>query len=807
MSRNPFSPFTRPIAGNRWSTENSRTASSLNPVQSGSSLLLLCACVFSLLLIPAGVMAGAAIPEWDGKVGRIVDRHAGGDMAKLWRGASELENLGDDAIGEIQGLLAHENTGVILMGSKALLSLGETGGVRDALLKLVNNDGLDNERRKAALFMVGEFRDKKTTDSLRALTESFSSDAELRIGLGRTLFRVTGDRSEARALLQPLLTVDDPLARTGAALALAELGLMNGDVKRVLRSIELEPSRQGALARLLLAQDNLLRAIENDRDALPPETESEKLQEADRQMAAAQLEILALERSLQEKERQLERLQRTRGNSGRSGNHPLLDELMQRISRFYVDPSKVDEEALITEAAKGMVSSLDPFSSFMDVEDTKDFYEGISGVYAGIGAQVQKDLDTDTLKIIRPIYKGPAYREGLISEDLVVEVDGVPTKGKALDEIVQGLKGNPGTPVTLKVFRRGWKEARDFVVTRETIQLDSVLYQMLPGDLGYVSLAQFGDTAVTEVFQALDDLESKGMKALILDLRGNPGGYLESAVELVDEFVDDTSMPIVSQKSKSGIFEDSERFATVGKRDDYPIVVLVNESSASASEIVSGALQDFKRAKLIGQKTYGKGSVQRLLPMSRRIQNLLGGESTLRLTVQRYYLPSGRSIHTERDSDGKIVDEGGVSPDDEVELAEIPLWRAEAIGKMVDEEAFKKWIDQHAAENEELMARIVREGTEDNDLDYPGFSEWIAEYSETGITEEDARRGLRNRLRRREEDRRGEQFACDYVEDLQLQSAIIDLLGQLGTEVSTIPQYNLIEPVTEEKTEEKAESL
>jgi len=443
----------------------------------------------------------------------------------------------------------------------------------------------------------------------------------------------------------------------------------------------------------------------------------------------------------------------------------------------------------------------------MDVEDTKDFYEGISGIYAGIGAQVQKDLDTDTLKIIRPIYKGPAYREGLISDDLVVEVDGIPTKGKPLDEIVQGLKGSPGTPVTLMVFRRGWKEPREYVVTRETIQLDSVLYQMLPGDLGYVALAQFGDTAVTEVFAALDDLESQGMKALILDLRGNPGGYLESAVKLVDEFVDDTSMPIVAQKSQSGIFEDSERFATPGKRGEYPMVVLINESSASASEIVSGAFQDFKRAKLIGQKTYGKGSVQRLLPMSRRIQNLLGGESTLRLTVQRYYLPSGRSIHTERDPDGKVIAEGGVSPDDDVELEDLPLWRAEAIGKMVDEEAFKKWIDQHAEENEEVISKIVREGTGENNLDYPGFKDWIDEYQETGITEEDARKGLRNRLRRREEDQRGQQFACDYVEDLQLQSAIIDLLGQLGTEVSTIPQYNRIEPVTEEKTEEKAESL
>ena len=767
---------------------------------------LLCGVLILGILSCSTTESHAAVaPYSDGKVSKIVDRHAGGDLDQIWKGSTESERLGDDSIGEIQGLLGHENTGVQLMGAKALLSLGELDGIRDILLKIVNNADNDSAERSSALYLLGEFNDKKTTEGLRGMVENLKGDALLRIELGRALYKVSKDRSETRALLQPLLTVDDSLARTGAALVLAELGFMDGDVKRVLRSIELEPSRQGTLARLLLAQDNLLRAIENEQDASPPETDAEKELEASRRMAAAQLEILSLEKAISDKDVQIQRLQRRGSRNG--GGHPLLDELLQRIERFYVDPALVDQEELISEAAKGMVASLDPFSSFMDVDDTKEFYEGISGIYAGIGAQVQKDLDTDTLKIIRPIYKGPAYREGMISDDLVVEVDGIPTKGKPLDEIVKGLKGKPGTPVTLKVVRRGWREARDFIVTRETIQLDSVLHQMLPGDIGYVSLAQFGDTAVAEVFAALDDLETQGMRGLILDLRRNPGGYLESAVKLVDEFVDDTSMPIVAQKSKSGIFENSERFATEGKRQDYPMVVLVDESSASASEIVSGALQDFKRAKLIGKKSYGKGSVQRLLPMSRQIQTLLGGESTLRLTVQRYYLPSGRSIHTERDSDGKIVTEGGVSPDLEVSLKEIPLWRAEAVGKMIDEEAFKVWIDEHAEENEELISKIILEGTGENGLEYPGFADWLAGYKDSGVTEEDARNGLRSRLRRREEDRRGQQFACDFVEDLQLQAAIVDILASLGTELSTIPQYNKIENESPDEKETEPESL
>lgn len=743
--------------------------------------------------------AGSVAPTFDENVDRIVERHIGTSLEEVWRGAIELERLGDDSFGDIQLLLGHENIMVRLMASKALLSLGEATGVRDTLISVSENGDAPVPQRAAAVSLLSEFRDPRTERTLRDLAESEAKgDSLLRVEVGKSLYSVTRDRKLVRQLLQPLLNVDDDIARTGAAIALAELGLFDGDVKRVLRSIELEPSRQGIVAKLLLERDRLIRSLEREEDAKPAPN-SEKLLEAER-------EILALETALQKKDEELSKLQRRRRPT--ATRHPLLDEILQRIRHFYVEPNLVKDDQLIIEAAKGMVSSLDPFSSFMDVKDTKDFYEGISGEYAGIGAQVQKDQETDTLKILRPIYKGPAYRAGMLSEDLVIEVEGVPTKGKSLDEIVKGLKGKPNTPVTLNVFRRGWKEPRDFIITRETIQLDSVLYQMLPGNLGYINLAQFGDTAVREVLAALDDLESQEMRGLILDLRNNPGGYLQSAVALVDEFVDDTSMPIVSQKSESGVFDDSERFATKGMRPDYPMVILVNGSSASASEIVSGALQDFKRAKLIGEKTFGKGSVQRLLPMTENIKSVLGGESTLRLTVQHYYLPSGRSIHTKRSSDGKITEKGGIEPDLIVKPEEIPLWRIEALGRLADAKAFEEWIDTHYEDNKELVNRLVEFGDDSLNLEFPGFAKWFEKHSLPGLSQEDARYGLRSRLRRLVEDGRGEQFACDFSEDLQLQAAILDILGSLGTEVSTIPQYNkILKEETGEKTEKKPESL
>lgn len=754
--------------------------------------------ILMVLLIGSWIPTNAAVPPpTDDAIDKIVDRYIGGPLAEVWQGAVRLERLGDDSIGGVQQLLTHENRSVRLMASKALLSLGEAEGVRDVLIAIGENGDAPSVERSAAISLMSDFRDNRTERSLRAIAKSEAKgDPLLRVAVGKCLYQVTRDRKLARELLHPLLRVDDADARTGAAIALAQLSLFDGDVKNLLRSIELEPSAQGSLAKVLLERDRLLRSLDRKSDAEPaPESE---------QIAEAEKNILQLETLLLRKDQEIERLT-ARKNRGSSTNHPLLEEIMRRIRHFYVEPDMVDDEKLLIEAAKGMVGSLDPFSSFMDVTDTKEFYEGITGEYAGIGAQVQIDPNTETLKIIRPIYKGPAYRSGMISEDLVIEVDGISTKGKPLDEIVKGLKGKPGTSVVLKVFRRGWREARDFEITRETIQLDSVLYQMLPGKLGFISLAQFGDTAVKEVLVALDDLESQGMRGLIFDLRSNPGGYLQSAVSLVDEFVDDKSMPIVSQKSGSGVFEDSEKFATKGMREDYPMMVLVNGSSASASEIVSGALQDFKRAKLIGVKTYGKGSVQRLLPMADSVNRLLGGESTLRLTVQHYYLPSGRSIHTQRDAQGKILVEGGIDPDIIKESTEIPLWRIEALGRLSDNKAFEKWIDENYQENKDLVTKIVESGDDNGKIIYPGFDSWFEQQSDTGVTEEDARYGLRSKLRRLIEDERGSQFACDYVEDVQLQSAILELLGSLGTEVSTIPQY--VDLVVEVTKEAKGESL
>ena len=730
---------------------------------------LLCAILSIAFAIPALAQSGDA----EQTTQEVFERYADRSLVEAWEGSRALEQLGDDAIPWVRNSLTSPSANRRLMAAKTLISLGEPTGVDKPLIQLAKDTAAAVDRRAAAVRLLSDFSTPSVEKALRELLEGDAKgNPSLRVATATALFEVSRDRRTARSALVPLLTVDN------AALALARMGLFDGHVKRVLRDLELEPSLKGDQARLLLEQDRLMRRLERDVDAAPPPADiaAEELQQ----------KILVLEREL---ELQNDRLERAKRQNRLSTSFPLLDDLLDRIEYFYADPKRLDREKLLVEAAKGMVSSLDPFSSFMDAKDTRDFYEGISGEYAGIGAQVGKDPDNDFLKILRPIYKGPAYEMGLLTDDLLTDVAGFSTAGLRLDEIVKKLKGPPGTPVEVMVHRRGWKEPRPFTITRRLIQLDSVKHAMLPGEVGYISLAQFGDTAVEEVERALDDLGSQGMKGLILDLRYNPGGYLQAAVDLVDNFVSNTDLPIVSQRAPSGRFETSEKFATKRIRGEWPLVILVNESSASASEIVSGALQDFDRASIIGERTFGKGSVQRLLNMPTSINEALGGETTLRLTVQYYYLPSGRSIHAKRDSDGKVVEEGGVVPDVEVKPEDVALWRLEAVNKLVEEKVFQEYLDKYFMENHDAFALIARDGDNGSTDAYPDFEEFFVPRNVSNAPLDDIRFHLRSKIRRRVEDERGRQFACDFNEDRQLQAAIVELLKKLDAQPDSIPQY------------------
>ncbi|MBK8871396.1 MAG: S41 family peptidase [Elusimicrobia bacterium] len=322
----------------------------------------------------------------------------------------------------------------------------------------------------------------------------------------------------------------------------------------------------------------------------------------------------------------------------------LLVDILQLVREQYVE--EVDQKNLVYGAAAGMARTLDPFSQFMEPEDHKEMKTETQGQFGGLGIRI--GLRDGWLTVITPMPETPAYRLGILPGDKIVKIEGEITQGLGVEDAVQKLRGKPGTKVTISIVREGDKDPRDFTITREIIKIQSVRSTLLDGKIGYVKLNEFIETSEGDMRKALKGLEQQGMVSLILDLRNDPGGLLSSAVEVSKLFLGDSKIITYTQ----GRSQPRQDFFADGKApySSIPMAVLVNGGSASGSEIVTGALQDHKRAVIIGSETFGKGSVQSVIP--------LDDGSALRLTVAKYYTPSGRSIH--RDEKTK---KGGITPD------------------------------------------------------------------------------------------------------------------------------------------------
>jgi carboxyl-terminal processing protease len=329
----------------------------------------------------------------------------------------------------------------------------------------------------------------------------------------------------------------------------------------------------------------------------------------------------------------------------------LFTEVLSIVQNQYVD--EVPPKELIYSAIKGTLRGLDPHSSFLDPESYRDMQVETSGSFGGLGIEIT--LKDDILTVVAPIDGTPAYRAGLHTGDRIVKIDGLSTKDMQLADAVKRMRGKPGTKVTISVVREGWAEPKDFEIVREQIRVQSVRVVELGDGIEYVKLRQFQEQSPHDLEAALDRLTKNGMKALILDLRNNPGGLLTAAVEVSEKFIDDGRLVVYTE---GRVRNQNMRFSAHAKRgySKLPMVVLVNQGSASASEIVAGALQDWGRATIIGTQTFGKGSVQTIIPLS--------DGSGLRLTTAKYFTPKGRSIH------GK-----GITPDIIVEVPKEPTPR------------------------------------------------------------------------------------------------------------------------------------
>jgi len=326
----------------------------------------------------------------------------------------------------------------------------------------------------------------------------------------------------------------------------------------------------------------------------------------------------------------------------------LFTEVLSIVQNQYVD--EVPPKELIYSAIKGTLRGLDPHSSFLDPDSYREMQVETSGSFGGLGIEIT--LKDDVLTVVAPIDGTPAYRAGLHTGDRIVKIDGLPTKDMQLVDAVKRMRGKPGSKVTITVLREGWAEPKDFDIVREQIKVQSVKTVDMGDGIEYLRLRQFQEQSPHDLEAALEKFSKSGMKALILDLRNNPGGLLTAAVEVSEKFIDDGKLVVYTE---GRVRNQNMRFSAHAKRgySQMPMVVLVNQGSASASEIVAGALQDWGRATIVGTQTFGKGSVQTIIPLS--------DGSGLRLTTAKYFTPKGRSIH------GK-----GITPDVIVEVPKEP---------------------------------------------------------------------------------------------------------------------------------------
>jgi C-terminal peptidase prc len=651
-------------------------------------------------------------------------------------------------------------------------------------------DATQQELRGQALALCSNTSFKRLAPDLRKeLVEKLvglSGDAalapQLRMAAAKSAFAIGSgaQRRDARKLMVEFAGSSEPELVSLGVLALAESGDdVSGQLREQLTRLALLPGEQGELARTHLRAADTLRALERKYRLLEDRS--------DGQMSPELAEIQAV---------------------------------IRMIHAEHLFGDKFDDADLLDAALDGMLGALDEHSTYMDPKQFKLFNQELEAEYGGIGAYVGNDPDDGVFTITRPIYSGPAYKAGLQTDDKIVRIDSWPTIGKDQEEIIKRLKGKPGTSVKLYVWHRGMDaglierptEAMAVEITRAQIEIPAVSAQLLPGGVGLVDLKEFSRVASSSLRQSLTELKQAGMQALILDLRRNSGGLLGEAVNVASLFLPRGKL-VTSTDSR---VQPSQRYRSSGEMllpEELPIVILTSRYTASAAEIVSGALQDHHRAVLVGERSFGKGSVQNLQPIAGFPEEEFEDENKngewdnwekyedkngngefdygprVKLTIAQYLLPSGRSIHKQIDRDKNLVSEGGILPDHVVLPERGELWKWEERIRIAREDKLPRdWVDHHWATQRDLLRELALFDGKDASR-YPEFDAFYAS-CKTPLSRDDVRELLRGEVRRRVQDDRGAEFPLgDFQDDLQVQAGLQVVFDKLERKLADVPEY------------------
>ncbi|MHC4548157.1 MAG: S41 family peptidase [Planctomycetota bacterium] len=548
----------------------------------------------ALLLLPAAPAAraqeeGASLREI--KVKEILARCKGAEIPEIWRNSDQLVALGPPAKRAIQGALAGAEVEAQLAVLRALIELDSPTFAAERLMDLAGGEGHRLEHRIAALELIGLSEEVDAEDGLLELL--IALNPQIRIAAARALWRIDSPRrGKAKETLVEFVKSSDPELRAQGALALAEMGdAETPNVLDILLELRKEPGLRGKYANALYRWLFLKRTT---------------------QMAEARGEAAAARR--------------------RSPLWRHLDEAREMLRQFYDLPEEIDDEQLRIGAARGMLDLRgDPHTLFLTPDEYREFLHGGDGVdpsYGGIGAYIDTNVK-GRFRILRPIFGGPAWKADIRGGDDIVAVNGEPTAGRSTTDIIKQIKGPPGTPVILSIFREGWAEHRDVKVIRQKIVLPTVYSRMLPGQIGYVAITVFAYETGQELQTHLARLETEGLRGLVIDLRDNPGGLLDSVKECLTLFLKQRELICTA---KGRIVRRIPHHA--GKPDRqrrYPLAALVNERSASGAELMAGVLQHYSKTSTIGgaqepyldalvvggPTTFGKGTMQHTLPLRR----------------------------------------------------------------------------------------------------------------------------------------------------------------------------------------------
>lgn len=685
-----------------------------------------------------------------------------GTLGDLYNRSARLAALGKPAEPALRRLLDSEKPFERLVASSALLEMAGDDPQAASVLDRSARSG----SAVLALGILERFRGARTVAVLAALAQDDALDARLRVDAAAAWWRAAG-HPQARQVLADLAASPDaaPAVRRAAVLATAEAG-GTAQVHAQMERIALESTLEGRLARALLARD---RGV---------------------QLSAA------------------------KDNPAFLGREKVLEEIIAKVQAHYVDDRRISIESLFDAAGRGIAEGLDKHCEYLTPEEAQLREEMFRGEYAGIGAQVQKD-EAGFIEIESAFFGGPAHKAGLRTGDRIVKVEGESVQELSLTEGVKRLRGPIGSSVSIEVARVGFQKPQTFTLVRGTIHRDTVFWQPLPGGIGYVRLVQFGEKSHEEFGRALDVLERDGMKGLVVDLRGNGGGLLDAAVSLTAQFLPAGSL-VVYTEGRSPEYGRREEYQAGGSyymyhareggqviqvrewlnpaearsrgvrppahrmRPAYPIVVLVDKASASASEIFSGAMQAHGRAVLVGSTTYGKGSVQRELPLdaSRRVKDGVAEQARIKFTIAKYFLKDGVSIHGT-----------GVKPDIEAEIPEMEGWKFAAYLKLMNEKSFQKFFDAWYLKDKARYEKLLFEGA--GEAEFPGYVEWARENGPPGLPPADLFHLFRLELRKRIASEAGKPFPLELPleEDVPLQRGIVELAGKTGLDLASVKEY------------------